>query len=134
MEASSTTNSSSKLIPVHNSSETTQKTQSHEGNSALQFPYNQYVKSSKTTPHKEKLVTDPSIANAVDSGREKLKRHWNEVAGKMSIPERWGQEGFLKEWVDYSSFDALLAPNGAVSAREALVAEARRSLKKGCRC
>lgn len=134
MEASSTTNSSSKQIPEHNPSESTQNTQSLEENSALQFPYNQYVKSSKTTSHKEKLVTEPSIENAADSGREKLKRHWDEVAGKMFIPERWSQDGFLKEWVDYSSFDALLAPNGVVSAREALVAEARRSLKKGCRC
>ncbi|KAL2511091.1 hypothetical protein Adt_16691 [Abeliophyllum distichum] len=139
MEASSTTNSRSIQITIHHPSETTQKTTPHEEKSALQFPYNQSLKSSKTTPHKEKLLMDPSMENAVDqasvkeySGREKLKRHWNEVAGKILIPERWGREGFLKEWVDYSSFDAVLAPNGVVSAREALVAEARTSFKKGC--
>lgn len=60
------------------------------------------------------------------SGRERLKRHREEVAGRVPIPDSWGQERFLKEWMDYSAFDALLAPNGIASAREALMAEGGR--------
>ncbi|KAI3411458.1 uncharacterized protein J3R85_017976 [Psidium guajava] len=62
------------------------------------------------------------------SGRERLKRHRDEVAGRVPIPESWGQESFLKDWMDYSAFDTLLAPKGLASAREALVAEGRRRL------
>lgn len=61
-----------------------------------------------------------------ESGREKRFRHWNEVAGRVRIPEIWGQEAFLKDWKDCSLFDPVLAPRGAVSAREALIAEGRR--------
>ncbi|KAK6926579.1 hypothetical protein RJ641_008298 [Dillenia turbinata] len=60
-----------------------------------------------------------------DSGRERLRRHQREVAGRVMIPDEWGQEELLKDWVDYSSFDALLVPSGIGSAREALVAEGR---------
>lgn len=61
------------------------------------------------------------------SGREKLKRHWTEVAGRVLVPEKWGEEGLLREWMDYSSFDALLAPKGLLSAREALISQAKRA-------
>ncbi|KAK3443781.1 hypothetical protein EUGRSUZ_B03851 [Eucalyptus grandis] len=60
------------------------------------------------------------------SGREKLKRHRDEVAGRVPIPDSWGQESFLKDWMDYSAFDTLLAPRGIAPAREALMAEGRR--------
>ncbi|XP_030458420.1 protein BIC2-like [Syzygium oleosum] len=60
------------------------------------------------------------------SGRERLKRHRDEVAGRVLIPDSWGQESFLKDWMDYSAFDALLAPKGIASAREALMAEGPR--------
>ncbi|KAL2239327.1 UNVERIFIED_CONTAM: Protein BIC1 [Sesamum indicum] len=63
-------------------------------------------------------------------GREKLMRYWKEVnnggASTIVVPERWGQEDLLKDWIDCSSFDALLAPKGVGLARENLVAEARR--------
>lgn len=49
---------------------------------------------------------------------------------KAVIPERWGQEGSLKDWMDYSTFDALLAPKEAAMARQALVAQAA---PRGCR-
>ncbi|KAJ4846749.1 hypothetical protein Tsubulata_010234 [Turnera subulata] len=58
---------------------------------------------------------------------ERMKRHREEVAGRVVIPETWGQEKLLGDWMDYSSFDKLLAPSGIASAREALVAEGRRS-------
>ncbi|XP_048136799.1 protein BIC2-like [Rhodamnia argentea] len=60
------------------------------------------------------------------SGRERLKRHRGEVAGRVPIPDLWGQEIFLKDWMDYSAFDAFLAPKGVASAREVLMAEGRR--------
>lgn len=81
-----------------------------------------------------RLAATPSS----DSGRERLKRHRDEVAGRVSIPDRWGQENFLKDWIDYSTFDALLAPKGVSSAREALIAEGQRAtsqrLRIGSRC
>lgn len=63
----------------------------------------------------------------VDTGRERLKRHREEVAGRVLIPDKWGKEELLKDWMDYSSFDSLLAPNGLASARKALMAEGRRT-------
>ncbi|GLT89984.1 hypothetical protein SLE2022_079390 [Rubroshorea leprosula] len=62
-----------------------------------------------------------------DNGRERLKRHRVEVAGRVWIPEIWGQEEFLKDWADCSAFDASLVPSGIKSARAALVREGRRA-------
>lgn len=67
-----------------------------------------------------------------ESTRERLKRHRIEMAGRVSVPDSWGQEKLLKEWIDYSSFDALLAPSGIAMARKALVAE-RRARSRGLR-
>ncbi|XP_021829701.1 protein BIC1-like [Prunus avium] len=61
------------------------------------------------------------------SGRERLKRHQEEVAGRVAIPDSWDQEELLKDWIDYSPFDALLVPKGLTSAREALAMEGRRA-------
>ncbi|KAL3518542.1 hypothetical protein ACH5RR_021131 [Cinchona calisaya] len=69
-------------------------------------------------------------ASTQESGREKLLRHWTEVAGSVCIPEKWDQETSLKDWMDCSLFDAFLAPNGAVSAREALIAERKRESER----
>ncbi|KAF8091562.1 hypothetical protein N665_0443s0020 [Sinapis alba] len=63
----------------------------------------------------------------VDTGREKLKKHRRDVAGKVWIPEIWGQEELLKDWIDCSTFDTCLVPAGISSARAALVEEARRA-------
>ncbi|MCL7033618.1 hypothetical protein MKW94_017703 [Papaver nudicaule] len=63
----------------------------------------------------------------VISGRERLKRHRNEVAGRVWIPDLWGQEKLLKEWTDCSAFDTQLFPSGLMSARAALVREGRRA-------
>ncbi|KAE8661153.1 putative WD-repeat protein [Hibiscus syriacus] len=62
-----------------------------------------------------------------DDGREKLKRHRIEVAGRVWIPEIWGQEELLKDWIDSSAFDDSLVPRGIMSARAALVEEGRRA-------
>lgn len=56
-----------------------------------------------------------------DSGRERLKRHRIEMAGRVSVPDTWGQENLLKNWVDCTAFDASLVNNTILSARAALV-------------
>ncbi|OMO82243.1 hypothetical protein CCACVL1_12028 [Corchorus capsularis] len=68
-----------------------------------------------------------------ENGRERLKRHRIEVAGRVWIPEIWGQEELLKDWIDCSAFDASLVPNGIMSARAALVEEGRRANSGGFR-
>lgn len=59
--------------------------------------------------------------------RERLKKHRQEMAGQVWIPDIWGQEGFLKDWKDNNMFDRSLVPKGLVSARDALKEECRRS-------
>ncbi|XP_008787843.2 uncharacterized protein LOC103705767 [Phoenix dactylifera] len=61
-----------------------------------------------------------------DCGREKLKRHRMEMAGRVWIPEKWGQESLLKDWADCAAFDRSLVPKGLTLAREALMDERRR--------
>ncbi|KAK7278663.1 hypothetical protein RJT34_23698 [Clitoria ternatea] len=68
-----------------------------------------------------------------DSGREKLKRHRVEVAGRVWIPDIWGQEELLKDWIDCTAFDAPLVPSRIVMARAALVEEGRRATSTGLR-
>ncbi|KAK8663081.1 hypothetical protein V6N13_024962 [Hibiscus sabdariffa] len=63
-----------------------------------------------------------------DNGRERLKRHRIEMAkSRVWIPDIWGQEELLKDWVDCSAFDDCLVPSGIMSARAALVEEGRRA-------
>ncbi|PNX86745.1 soft fertilization envelope protein, partial [Trifolium pratense] len=59
------------------------------------------------------------------TGRERLKRHREEMKGKVKVPENWEKEKKLKEWVDYTKFDALIfAPHALiVTARDALIAD-----------
>ncbi|PIA28263.1 hypothetical protein AQUCO_07200133v1 [Aquilegia coerulea] len=79
---------------------------------------------------KTKESTDTTLLEV--SGREKLKRHRTEVAGQVWIPDIWGQEELLKDWIDCSAFDASLIPSGLMSARAALVQEAQRTSSGGC--
>ncbi|KAI3450711.1 hypothetical protein Pfo_007376 [Paulownia fortunei] len=113
-------------------------------NDQLPSDHQPLIISCKDTPHQEKnpssnpstcvVISEAlSMENAGDEqekglGNEKMKRHWKEVSvgGRIVIPEAWGQEDLLKDWIDYSTFDALLAPKEVGLAREALVAEARR--------
>ncbi|KAG5239405.1 protein BIC [Salix suchowensis] len=53
-----------------------------------------------------------------DCGRERLRKHIEEVAGRVMIPDTWGQENLLKDWID---------------SRESLVAERRRGSSPGLR-
>nr|KYP71120.1 hypothetical protein KK1_010364 [Cajanus cajan] len=72
----------------------------------------------------EALQEETSVAE--DSGRERLKRHRVEVAGRVWIPDIWGQEDLLKDWIDCAAFDAPLVPSRISTAREALVQECTR--------
>ncbi|KAL6998057.1 hypothetical protein U1Q18_008183 [Sarracenia purpurea var. burkii] len=66
-----------------------------------------------------------NAAVEVISGRERLKRHRVEVAGRVWIPDIWGQEELLKDWIDCTAFDASLVNSNIVSARAALAGEGR---------
>jgi hypothetical protein len=79
-------------------------------------------------------VAAEAMLPAEDAGvRERLKRHSVEVAGRVWIPDIWGQEELLKDWIDCSAFDASLVPTGIMSAREALAEEGRRANSSGLR-
>ncbi|XP_020553727.1 protein BIC1-like [Sesamum indicum] len=65
------------------------------------------------------------IENSCSSGRERLQRHRIEVAGRVWIPDMWGQEAFLKDWIDCGAFDASLVNSSVMSARAALVEQGR---------
>ncbi|CAK9151991.1 unnamed protein product [Ilex paraguariensis] len=84
-----------------------------------------------STPVLDVITTNapPSSTEAMaeDSGRERLKRHRMEVAGRVWIPEIWGQEELLKDWTDCTAFDASLMNNSIMSARAALVEGGRNS-------
>ncbi|KAF4364211.1 hypothetical protein F8388_000163 [Cannabis sativa] len=68
-----------------------------------------------------------------DNGRERLKRHRIEMGGRVWIPDIWGQEDLLKDWIDCNAFDACLGPNGLMSARASLVEEGRRTTSQRLR-
>ncbi|KAF8397891.1 hypothetical protein HHK36_016816 [Tetracentron sinense] len=98
----------------------------------------QYVLKGPVSISTSSGVTKEPISSDVwleDSRREKLKRHRIEVAGRVWIPDIWGQEELL---MDCSAFDASLVPRGIMLARAALVEEGRRAnsgqLKIGNRC
>ncbi|KAJ0255257.1 Protein BIC1 [Hirschfeldia incana] len=83
------------------------------------------VKKDQTLP--EEKPKQSQEEERVDTGREKLKKHRREIAGRVWVPELWGQEELLKGWIDCSTFDTCLVPAGISSARAALVEEARRA-------
>lgn len=84
-------------------------------------------KGSKNSKSHEELghKTHETVYEDNSSGRERLNRHRVEVAGRVWIPEMWGQEAFLKDWIDSSVFDATVASSGIMSARASLVEEGR---------
>ncbi|XP_038882952.1 protein BIC2-like [Benincasa hispida] len=81
---------------------------------------------SRPQDHQTKLDTTSSALAPEESGRERLKRHRVAVAGQVWIPDKWGKEEFLKDWIDGSAFEASLFPSGIVSARRALARDAKR--------
>uniref|UniRef100_A0A5B7BNC6 Protein BIC1 n=1 Tax=Davidia involucrata TaxID=16924 RepID=A0A5B7BNC6_DAVIN len=89
--------------------------------------------SSQTTQVDGGTNSSPPLLVEEDTGRERLKRHRVEVAGRVWIPDLWGQEELLKDWIDCSVFDASLGNNNIMSARAALVEEGRRANSRGLR-
>ncbi|KAJ4970830.1 hypothetical protein NE237_003929 [Protea cynaroides] len=90
------------------------------------------IQESKDDSEAEKKKKNSEVITE-DSGREKLKRHRKEVAGHVWIPEIWGKEEFLKDWMDCSAFNASLVPSGIVSARAALIEDGQASNSGGLR-
>lgn len=64
-----------------------------------------------------------------ESGRERLKRHREEVAREVvRVPDKWGKEQLMKDWIDFANSDALWAPHAIIlAARDALIADATKS-------
>ncbi|KAK9279317.1 hypothetical protein L1049_013005 [Liquidambar formosana] len=91
------------------------------------------INGSAPAPTEMMIGVNKAEALVEGSGRERLKRHRSEVAGRVLIPDNWSQEELLTDWIDYSSFDALLVPSGIASAREALAAEGRGASAGGLR-
>ncbi|KAI3788141.1 hypothetical protein L2E82_00829 [Cichorium intybus] len=69
-----------------------------------------------------------------ESGRERLKKHRVEMAGRVWIPDIWGHEDLLKDWIDCTVFDSSLGNNNIMSARAALVQEGRSTLRIENQC
>lgn len=61
--------------------------------------------------------------NSCSGVRERLKRHRDEVARKVMVPEKWWKEEPLKDWIDYSAFDRILTAVRIASARASLAVE-----------
>lgn len=78
-------------------------------------------------PPQEMLVVE-------ESGRERLKKHRVEMAGRVWIPDIWGHEDLLKDWIDCTVFDSSLGNNNIMSARAALVQEGRSTLRIENQC
>lgn len=79
-------------------------------------------KNNRAAEEAELVTRRPAVAE--ESARERLKRHRTEMEGRVRIPEMWGQERLLKDWVDCAVFDRpLAASTGLLTARDALVAE-----------
>ncbi|CAK9320171.1 unnamed protein product [Citrullus colocynthis] len=95
-------------------------------NSPLFLPH-PLQESDQSRPKDDQTQLDTSSPLASEeNGRERLKRHRVAVAGQVWIPEKWGKEEFLKDWIDGSAFEASLFPSGVVSARRALARDAKR--------
>lgn len=91
------------------------------------------TKSSTASEQEAALVTSPKdittvvagddrvVTSEEESGRERLKKHRLEMAGRVWIPDTWGQEDLLKDWINCSAFDESLVSNTILSARAALM-------------
>lgn len=77
--------------------------------------------SRSTSPEAAAALTSKLEAAVEDCGRKRLKEHRIEMAGRVWIPDIWGQEDLLKDWIDCNPFDASLVNNNILSARQALI-------------
>lgn len=95
-----------------------------ENNNIISHPNNFLAFSRETNSPKSPVVSSPREDDNEIKGRERLKKYREEMGGQIIIPDCWGQEDFLKDWSDCSSFGKSL-PNVATiaSARQALVVD-----------
>ncbi|GAU16077.1 hypothetical protein TSUD_339480 [Trifolium subterraneum] len=102
----------------------TQKSQNHDDEEDKDKDKD-VTQNSSLICNKEKIDDEAKELTSVEeeSERERLKRHRVEVAGRVWIPEIWGQEDLLKDWIDCTAFDAPLVPSKITMARAALVQE-----------
>ncbi|XP_047334310.1 uncharacterized protein LOC124938002 [Impatiens glandulifera] len=80
-------------------------------------------------PYEPELALGGStqISAAEEIARDRLKRQRVEMTSRVWIPDKWGQEKFMKDWTDCNAFDAALASNSKIMfARAALIEEGRR--------
>lgn len=106
----------------------TQKVQNHDDKDKDATQYPSLLCNKEKMALLQELAPVSSMDEALDleeedSERERLKRHRVEVAGRVWIPEIWGQEDLLKDWIDCTAFDAPLVPSKITMARAALVEE-----------
>ncbi|XP_058747867.1 protein BIC1-like [Vicia villosa] len=109
-----------------NNSNTNTNTMSHD-ETDLELKKPHQLKDNNLKEHTNMDVTKGTLTVEAEeeSGREKLKRHRVEMAGRVWIPDMWGQEEFLKDWIDCTTFDPpLISSAKIVTARTALVQEA----------
>eukprot|EP00262_Sarcandra_glabra_P004856 TRINITY_DN160_c0_g2_i1.p1 TRINITY_DN160_c0_g2~~TRINITY_DN160_c0_g2_i1.p1 ORF type:complete len:136 (-),score=12.85 TRINITY_DN160_c0_g2_i1:115-522(-) len=117
------------------SSEPVKTHQSDGGGVELQLPSPTRGHSQAHVGLRVKWAKDHAMSGTFPevSGLEKLQRHRIEIAGRVWIPEIWGQEELMKDWIDCETFDRTLVPKGIMSARQALVEECRRANSSGLR-
>lgn len=96
----------------------------------------QDAKEGQNTSPPPPVYQQPEVAVAVEeeSGRDRLKRHRVEMAGRVRIPDIWGHEDLLKDWIDCTVFDSSLGNNNIMSARAALIQERRSTLRIENQC
>ncbi|GJW97739.1 BIC1-like protein [Tanacetum coccineum] len=85
-----------------------------------------HIAKTSTTPQVDEKQLEARQMDVVEeSGRERLKRHRVEMSGHVWIPDTWGQEDLLKNWIDSTVFDSSLEKSNIMSARNALIQEGR---------
>ncbi|KAK1682995.1 hypothetical protein QYE76_043843 [Lolium multiflorum] len=99
------------------------ETTSSDHHEAVEAPEQAARMSTSMDREEEKLLSPTAKEEEAESTRDRLKRHRREMAGRVWVPEMWGQEKLLKDWLDCSAFDRPLVPAGLLTARRALVAE-----------
>ncbi|XAR64677.1 hypothetical protein NMG60_11008450 [Bertholletia excelsa] len=104
-----------------------EQTESEKPSSELQWCNHEEAEQEGNSPMGAVTRTTggPDMATAEVNGRDRLKRHRNEVAGRVWIPDIWGQEELLKDWIDCTAFDNSLVSSSVMLARAALAEEGR---------
>ncbi|KAL5215206.1 hypothetical protein ABZP36_004358 [Zizania latifolia] len=97
--------------------------QAAEGSSTSSDKESEKVQVSVPKEKEQEQEASAEDDDGQESPRERLKRHRREMAGRVWVPDMWGQEKLLKDWVDCGVFDRPLVPPDLLTARRALVAE-----------